>query len=259
MRVRFLSRVGVLLGMAVLSFHTAQAEPRDLTSGGAAPSTRPDRTSKPADGRDDGLAKARTNPATAPDIDLTLSPAALLVSQIAHQNGDHRFILVDKSRGRIFVFQNGKVTFSRPALTGESMADQFPSDAIAKPFSQHVGVKYKVTPAGRFTLTHGHDEALGETFDINELQGSDWMIAIHQVWLGIRSQHRDARLLSASDQDKHITEGCIDVDPNTITQLLRLLPNANGTAIYILPNDERLIKGLFQPRSSATTEAAHAG
>jgi hypothetical protein len=139
------------------------------------------------------------------------------------------------------------------------MADQFPPDAIAKPFSQDVGIKYKVTPAGRFTLTQGHDQAFGETFDINELQGSDWMIAIHQVWLGIRSQHRDARLLSASDQDKHITEGCIDVDPNTITQLLRLLPNANGTAIYILPNDESLIKGLFQPRSPARTEAARAG
>jgi hypothetical protein len=256
MRVPFLPRAGVLLGLVVLSFHTAQAEPKDLTTGGAAPATRPDRISKPADGRDDGLSKARSNPATAPDIGLTLSPAALLVSQIAHQNGDRRFILVDKSHGRIFVFQNGKATFSRPALTGESMADQFPPDAIAKPFSQHVGVKYKVTPAGRFTLTQGHDQALGETFDINELQGSDWMIAIHQVWLGIRSQHRDARLLSSDDLDKHITEGCIDVDPNTIAQLLRLLPNSNGMAIYILPNDESLIKGLFQPRSPAT---AHAG
>jgi hypothetical protein len=218
MRVPLVRCAGALMCMVVLSSHLASAGPLD-------------------------------DPRS--DLEPILSPAAKRVSEIAWQNGDRRFVLVDKAHGRIFLFQNGKLTFDRPALTGESMADQFPPDAMYKPVSQHVGVKYKVTPAGRFTLTRGHDDSFGETFDINELQGSDWMIAVHQVWLGIRSQHRDARLLSADDRDKHITEGCIDVDPATITQLSRLMPHADGTAIYILPTDESSIDRLFAPHPPA--------
>jgi hypothetical protein len=179
------------------------------------------------------------------ETDLVLSPAALRVSQIANRNGDSHFVMVDKVHGKIMVFENGKPTFSRSALTGESLADLLPPDAREKPLSQQIGVKYKVTPAGRFTLTRAHDEVLGDTFDINELEGMDWRIAIHRVWLGIRSQHRDARLRSANDQDKHVTEGCIDVDPDTIVQLFRHLPNSNKIAIYILPIDESLIATLF--------------
>lgn len=167
------------------------------------------------------------------------------VSQIAERNGDRRFVLVDKAHGKIMIFENGRPTFSRSALTGESLADQLPPDARSKPLAQQIGVKYKVTPAGRFTLTRAHDEVLGDTFDINELEGMDWRIAIHRVWLGNRSEHRDARLRSSNDQDKHVTEGCIDVDPGTIVQLFRLLPNSGKTAIYILPIDESLIATLF--------------
>jgi hypothetical protein len=185
-----------------------------------------------------------------PAADPALSQGAMRVSQIATQLGDRRFILVDKAHGEIMLFQNGKPTFRRPALTGESLADHLPSDAIYKPVSQHVGVKYKVTPAGRFTLARGHDTTMGDTMDINELQGSDWIIAIHKVWLGIRSQRRDERLLSANDKDKHITEGCVDVEAGTMAQLFRLLPKVEGTAIYIVPIDETLIDGLFQPRTA---------
>jgi hypothetical protein len=181
-----------------------------------------------------------------------LSPAALLVSQIAERNGDTRYLLVDKTHGKVVLFADGKPVFSGAALTGESLADRLPPDAVSKPVHQHVGVKYKVTPAGRFTMTRGHDPALGETLDINELQGSDWTIAVHQVYLGFRSEHRDARLLSPNDADKHITTGCIDVDAATIRQLLRLLPGGGATPIYILPTDEGLIATLFKTRDSGT-------
>jgi len=193
------------------------------------------------------------------DASFALSPSASRVSQIASQNGDRRFILVDKARGRIVLFLNGKPAFVRAALTGESLEDQLPSDAMEKSISQHIGTKYKVTPAGRFTVSRAHDEALGDTLDINELQGSDWMISVHQAWLGIRSQHRDTRLRSDDDRDKHITEGCIDVDPSTIALLLQLLPNANGTAIYISPMDDRLIKTLFQPHPTVSARNSSPG
>jgi hypothetical protein len=232
---------------AVLVCHAAFAS-SPVTATTDAP--RPDKTHQAAPssairGQDVSFTKASVDPGSSEEADLTLSPAALRVSRIADRNGDRHFIMVDKARGKIMVFENGRPTFSRPALTGESLADQLPPDARSKPLAQQIGVKYKVTPAGRFTLTRAHDEVLGDTFDINELEGKDWRIAIHRVWLGNRSQHRDARLLSANDQDKHVTEGCIDVDPGTIVQLFRLLPNSGKTAIYILPIDESLIATLF--------------
>ena len=182
------------------------------------------------------------------DGGLALSPVEQRVSQIAWQYGDRGYLMVDKNRGKIILFAAGRPIFSRPALTGESMADRIPADAWSTPWSQQMSVKFKVTPAGRFTITRNHDRALGELFDINELQGRDWTIAIHRVWLGRPSERRDARLRSDLDQDKHITNGCIDVDPNTMAQLSRVLPS-RGMPLYILPNDENLIGNVFRARS----------
>jgi hypothetical protein len=173
-----------------------------------------------------------------------LSPAEQRVNLIAWRNGDRSFLMVDKNLGKIILFENGRPIFSRPALTGESMADRIPADAWITPWSRQGGVKFKVTPAGRFTITRNYDRALGELFDINELQGRDWTIAIHRVWIGRPAERRAARLRSDMDQDKHITNGCIDVDPSTIAQLSRILPS-RGMPLYILPNNENLINDVF--------------
>jgi hypothetical protein len=179
-----------------------------------------------------------------------LSPEALHVSQIAFRNGDRNFLMLDKARGKIIVFENGAPTFSGAALTGENPADFLAPDAIGKTFAEQKGLKYKVTPAGRYTVSTGYDNAYGETLDINEVLGIDWDIAIHKVWLGAPSEHREARLRSPRDQDKHITYGCIDVDGQTMQQLLARLPDEDGTPLYILPVDRNLITKLFRQREA---------
>lgn len=176
--------------------------------------------------------------------DLALSPTEQRVNVIAWRNGDRNYLMVDKTLGKIILFENGRPIFIRPALTGESLADRIPADAWSTPWARQSSVKFKVTPAGRFTITRTYDRALGELFDINELQGLDWAIAIHRVWLGRPAERRDARLRSEMDHDKHITNGCIDVDPSTIAQLSRLLPS-RGMPLYILPNNENLIGDVF--------------
>jgi hypothetical protein len=179
------------------------------------------------------------------DASLALSPVERRVSLIAWHNGDRDFLMVDKNRGKIILFENGRPIFSRPALTGESMADRIPADAWTTPWARQIDVKFKVTPAGRFTITRNHDNALGELFDINEMQGRDWTLAIHRVWLGKASERRDARLRSDMDEDKHITNGCVDVDPSTMAFLTRVLPN-RGMPLYILPSNENLISDVFE-------------
>jgi hypothetical protein len=239
-----------LAGAVLLICHSAFAATWDTTSSG--PTVRfdwqPDNRwqAEPVPGNQ-AVHRLNTSFGIAPlwDGGLALSPVEQRVSLIAWHNGDRDYLMVDKNRGKIILFAGGRPIFSRPALTGESMADRIPADAWSTPWSRQISVKFKVTPAGRFTITRNHDPALGELFDINELQGRDWTIAIHRVWLGKSSERRDARLRSDMDEDKHITNGCIDVDPSTMAQLSRVLPS-RGMPLYILPNNENLIGDVFQ-------------
>jgi hypothetical protein len=188
-----------------------------------------------------------------------LSAAAKQVSQLADRNGDQNFLMIDKAQGKIIVFQRGQATFSGAALTGENPADHMPDDAWGKPFSALRDVKYKITPAGRYTVSSGYDRAYGTTLDVNEVQGEDWDIAIHRVWLGAPREHRDVRLTTQGGQDKHITYGCIDVDSATMQELLRRVPNEKKIPLYILPADESLTSKIFEPRAAMRNMAAPSG
>jgi hypothetical protein len=207
----------------------------------------------------DGTADPGPLAAGAPRSGPRLTAAARQVSQIAWRSGDRDYLMLDKARGEIIVFQNGQPTFSGAALTGEYPADFLVPDAIEKTFHETVGLKYKVTPAGRYTVSVGFDPAYGDTLDVNEIRGKDWDIAIHKVWLGAPAEHRDARLRSPRDQDKHITYGCIDVDGSTMQGLLDRLPDEEATPLYILPQDENLIIRLFPPRTAVRKTSSPAG
>jgi hypothetical protein len=188
-----------------------------------------------------------------------LSAEAQRVSQIAGRNGDHDFLMLDKAHGKIIAFQQGRPTFSGAALTGENPSDYLASDAFTKRFSEQKGLKYKVTPAGRYTVSVGYDHNYGQTLDLNEVQGADWDIAIHRVWLGAPAEHRDLRLRSSRDDDKHITYGCIDVEGSTMQGLLDRVPSAERTPIYILPQNEALITKFFPPRAAGREVAGPGG
>jgi hypothetical protein len=157
--------------------------------------------------------------------------------EIATQNGDRDFLIVDKPRGRIALFQGSGLVFSAAALTGATEADRLPQNAFSKKVSQ-LGLQDKVTPAGRFTVSRGYDSAYGTLFDINEIRGRDWTIAIHQVYLGSPSERRADRLQSPDHGDKHITHGCINVTRETIRLLMNMLPKKRATVLYVLPNDQ---------------------
>ncbi len=88
-------------------------------------------------------------------------------------------------------------------------------------------------------------------FMIDKARGKDWGIAIDDGWSGALPEHRDARLRSDEVNDKHPTRGCIDVDTATLRQLLRRLPDAHETPLYILPMDEKPAVKLFRPSDGA--------
>ena len=187
----------------------------------------------------------------APGPAVVLSEQQNEVSQIADARGDRNFLMVDKAHGKIILFENGLPIMAGPALTGESRADHLPKSELTEKFDDLNAPKTKITPAGRFTVQRGFDKDVGgELFDVHEIRGKDWGIAIHQVYLGIPSEHRDVRIMSPRDEVKHITFGCINVTRDAIRFLLHELPEKGPTPLYILPEDASQTTAYFTARTS---------
>jgi L,D-transpeptidase catalytic domain len=188
----------------------------------------------------------------APGTPPVLSDQEVEVGQIANAQGDKTFLMVDKALGKIILFENGQPVFAGPALTGQSTADQMPKTELTEKFDTLNAPNTKITPAGRYTVERGYDKEVGgPLFDIHEIRGKDWGIAIHEVYLGIPSEHRDARIMSPREEDKHITFGCINVTPAAIRFLLHELPVKGPTPLYILPEDARQDTAYFTPHTSS--------
>jgi hypothetical protein len=179
------------------------------------------------------------------------------VSHIAWLNGDRKYLMVDKALGKILLFEDGRPVYIARALTGESLSDQVLPEEIAGKMADLNALKYKVTPAGRFTISRHYDPHYGYLFDINELHGKDWSIALHRVYLGTPSEHRDERLASPRDDDKNISFGCINVTPETEAYLLTQLPE-NGTPLYVLPRDKEETQAAFSRDGTFSIAAAAA-
>jgi hypothetical protein len=182
--------------------------------------------------------------ATPPPV---ISSQAQKVSEIANQRGDRTYLMVDKAQGEIILFEDGRPIYRSAALTGKSLGDYLPPRAINVPTSRHPSADLKVTPAGRYTVSRERDAEFGTVFTINEIKGKDWDIGVHRVFLGDPAEHRAERLRSANRDDRHISFGCINVDPDTIRVLTRHLAKLRKTPIYILPQDVSRTMAIFGP------------
>ena len=176
-----------------------------------------------------------------------LSPGARKVAEIAAHYGDRDFLMVDKSWGEIILFRDGRPVVRGSALTGANPADKLKPGALQVAFSRTPKLEDKVTPAGRFTVAKEPDHLYGVTLNVNEIQGADWDIAIHKIFLGFPQEHRDTRLASSDGRRQHITFGCIDIADSVMTRIVRQLPDEEATPLYIVPTDERHIASLFPP------------
>ena len=178
-----------------------------------------------------------------------LSPQENQVRQIAERNGDKEYLMVDKALGEIILFEASKPVFIGPALTGAAEGDLVPPIVLTFSAFHSMSTEQKVTPAGRFTVRPEFDPEYGRVWTINEIHGKDWDFAIHQVYLGAPSEHRDQRLRSPNALDRHVTLGCINVERNTIQFFTQKLPRRSSVPLYILPQNDGLTSSLFPPRN----------
>ena len=168
------------------------------------------------------------------------------IANIAFLNHDRNFIMVDKLRGRLIVFEDCKPTFTAHILTGASLADTIPERTFHLSLEEHRRAD-KVTPAGFFTVSRDDNEH-GGTLKFNEITEAVWLEAIHVCTNPARcsaldSQEKD----NAQGKNSHVTTGCVDVSPETMDYLLRWTQDSIKTDLYVMPEDPGKISDYFHP------------
>ncbi len=180
-------------------------------------------------------------------------------TMVAKAYGDTTYIVLDKKDAQIYLFNNGKMVLSAPALTGASTEDQIYADTYYKPLKD-ITAKDSVTPAGRYTLSYSPANPknnLGQTLDINQVYGLDWKISIHGVWLGNPAEHRAERLASHDADQSHISHMCINVSKATLNNILAVVGHTQATPIYILPENRSMTQSyIYAPAASYVAPVA---
>jgi hypothetical protein len=77
------------------------------------------------------------------------------------------------------------------------------------------------TPSGEYTLTRRYTSDPGYGGDVLQFKEDKYMIyALHRVWLLRPEQRRMERFGSKNIQDRFISSGCINVEPEVYEKLI---------------------------------------
>lgn len=150
------------------------------------------------------------------------------------------FVIVDKVAARVFVFDvAGNLRGAAPALLGLGLGD----DSIAGMRNRKmadIGPGLRVTPAGRFLASLGHDPVGKEILWVDY----DNSIALHSVVTNRPKERRLQRLASPTPLDHRISWGCINVPKKFYESVVS--PAFTGTQgiVYVLP-ETRMASEVF--------------
>lgn len=168
----------------------------------------------------------------------TSSPEARRVADWAVSSGDHGrlpFVVVDKIGAKLFVFDAaGVLRGASMALLGFAHGDDSAPDIGTRKLAL-IRPEERITPAGRFVATLGHDlhvDVLWVDYDA--------AISLHRVVTGNPGDHRRQRLASASTLDKRISYGCINVPAEFYDTVVRQTFAGTSGIVYILPESRKL-------------------
>lgn len=157
-------------------------------------------------------------------------------------SGDNRslpYVIIDKVEARVFVFdRQGEMQGAAPALLGLGRGD----DSVAGIGQRKLATirpEERTTPAGRFQASLGHD--LEQDILWIDYEAA---LSLHRVVTGSPSDHRRARLASATPQDNRISYGCINVPAAFYDSVV--VPAFTGTVgiVYIMP-EARTLSDVF--------------
>ena len=166
-------------------------------------------------------------------------------------NADAPFVVIDKRRARMWVFDaQARPSGSSPVLLGYARGDDTVPGIGDKPLAK-VKPGERTTPAGRFVGEHGRN-----------INGQDiiWVdydaaVSLHRVHDVNAGEHRLQRLLTPSVADNRISYGCINVPTEFYDRTLLPLVGGSRPVVYLLP-ETRPMETIFQPTPDVVAKRA---
>ncbi len=159
-------------------------------------------------------------------------------------SSDHHgmpFVIVDKHRVRVFVFEpGGKLRGATPALMGSAIGDDSVPGIGDREMSA-IEPHERTTPAGRFVSMPGVN-SFGE--DIVWVD-YDAAISMHRVRAKEPSERRLERLASETADDNRISFGCINLPETFYETVVKPALGASRGVVYVLP-ETRSMQVVFQ-------------
>lgn len=168
-------------------------------------------------------------------------------------SGGLPFIVVDKSRARVFLFDAfGQFMGGAPALIGITEGDDSEPGVGDRELAK-IPLEDRTTPAGRFVAK------LGPAYGQKVVLWIDYTTALslHPVVTGSRNEKRLERLKSPSPDDNRITFGCINVPRDFFRNAVLPLFKTSFGIVYILPETKTLAEAFNMPPQNASRMRAN--
>lgn len=194
---------------------------------------------------------ALPGPNEAPSVGVTQVTNWVTASR---DNGDRPFIIIDKERAEVFVFDAvGSFVGKTPALIGSAKGDDS-VEGIGDRELSRIKPAERTTPAGRFVAKYGSARGNPKVLWVDYSTS----ISLHPVVRGSPKERRLQRLKSTTPEDNRATFGCINVDVSFYTNVVRPLFSGTGGIVYILP-ETRPLHEVFLALQSPGPQASEFG
>lgn len=167
-------------------------------------------------------------------------------------NQGRSFVIVDKLHARAAAFDPaGAMLASTPVLLGLAQGDDSPA-GIGDRALASIGPADRITPAGRFSGQLGENLAGRTVLWVDY----DAAISLHPVATAVISEHRQARLDSATISDNRISYGCINVPAAFYSSVILPLFKDTPGLVYVMPETRSLDEEFFRATASRAPEPA---
>jgi len=158
-------------------------------------------------------------------------------------NGDAPFILIDKRRTHLWLFDPaGELIGQTAVLLGLAKGD-VSVPGIGEREIAKIRPHERTTPAGRFILEAGYNARGEDIFWVDY----DAAVSMHRVRAPNHAERRLQRLASSTPADNRISYGCINVPSAFYDTYLRTLFWARPGVAYLLPDTLALDKVFNMP------------
>ncbi len=190
--------------------------------------------------------------APAATIALSAEGRQVVALALAGDAGGRPFIVVDKRRARVFIFDAaGARLGATSALLGSAIGDDN-APGVGTMALARIPLADRTTPAGRFAASFGENTKGQPVLWVDY----DAAIALHSVAITNPKEHRRERLASASLSDKRMSYGCINVPAAFFDTLVTAQFGARGGIVYVLPEVHALARVFTGLRGSGEEFAA---